>query len=282
MDIFFYKIKKETELGQKLSELLDEMVRVEHLADSLADTYGAKEYYMDPEQDAGGIVALEFPENHLPSSQKWNQIQIGDNPKCYVPNVRIREELMESAKANAIEGSNYHVSQLELPFEKVQFRFSREEAAQMAGVILTTPSLERIGKRNQIERRLLNMLSMGVPVEQVLPNATEELQTEIRLSLTEDKQIQDAMSGRMFKLVHSYEGPEEAIEIYKQWLDLPVVPFGTVNHLLGVKCDTHRCGILEEGEWMGVTSKVEIMNDALTPCTLEEFKECFPKNAVLL
>lgn len=282
MDIFFYKIKKETELGQKLSELLDEMVRVEHLADSLADTYGAKEYYMDPEQDAGGIVALEFPKNHLPSSQKWNQIQIGDNPKCYVPNVRIREELMESTKVDAIRGSNYHVSQLEMPFEKVQFRFSREEAAQMAGVILTTPSLERIGKRNHIERRLLNMLSMGLPVEQVLPNATEELQTEIRLSVTEDKQIQDAMSGRMFRLVHTYEGPEEAIEIYKQWLDLPVVPFGTVNHLLGVKCDTHRCGITTNEEWVGVTSKVEIMNGELIPCALEEFKECFPKNAVLV
>lgn len=272
MDIFYYKLKKESELGQKVSALLAEMIEVESKADDLADTYGAKEYFMDSNQDAGGMAAVVFPDDVTPDPNLWSNFQLADNPNCYAPNVRIREELMESEKALQMEGgSNVVVSKQEMPFEQVQFRFSREEAAKMAGVKLTTIPLERIGKRHQIDRRKLNMLSMGVPVETVLPDLPEDIKTDIRLSLTEDKQIQDAMKGRMFRLVHKYEGSKKAVAIYEDWMRLPVVPMGTVNALLGVKCDTHRCGMLEAGKWIYITSAVGIENDELTAVPEDEF-----------
>lgn len=276
MDIFYYKVNKESELGQKASALLAEMIEVESKADDLADTYGAKEYFMDSNQDAGGMVAVVFPDNAEPNPKVWSNLQLGDNPNCYTPNVRIREELMESEKALLMEGgSNTVVSKQEMTFEQVQFRFSREEAAKMAGVKLTTIPLERIGKRHQIDRRKLNMLSMGVPVETILPDLSEEIKTDIRLSLTEDKQIQDAMKGRMFRLVHQYEGNKKAVAIYEEWMRLPVVPYGTVNALLGVKCDTHRCGLTEKDDWVYITSAVEIENEEFTSVSVEEFNGLF-------
>lgn len=273
MKIFYYKIEKETELGTKLARLLGDMNEAEAEADATADLYGAKEYYMDTVQDAGGIVAVEFPDNVIPDPRLWANFQIADNPKCYVPNVRIREELMEAEKALQKVGvANKTVSKQDMPFEQVQFKFSREEAAKMAGVTLTTVPLERLGKRHKIDRRKLNMLSMGVPVETILPELPDDIKTDIRLSLMEDKQIQDAMKGRKFRLVHTYEGHKKAVEIYQRWMNLPVVPFGTVNALLGVECDTHRCGLLDEGGYIYVTSAVEINNPALSVVTPEEYE----------
>lgn len=273
MTIYYYKIEKETELGTKLTRLLGDMNEAESKADDLADTYGAKEYYMDAVQDAGGIVAVEFPDHVIPDPKLWANFQIADNPKCYVPNVRIREELMEAEKALQMEGgSNVVVSKQDMPFEQVQFKFSREEAAKMAGVTLTTVPLERLGKRHKIDRRKLNMLSMGVPVEIVLPELPEEIKTDIRLSQMEDNQIQNAMEGRKFRLVHTYEGNKKAVEIYQQWMNLPVVPSGTVNALLGVECDTHRCGLLDEDGYIYVTSAVEINNPALSAVSPEEYE----------
>lgn len=273
MEIYYYKIEKETELGTKLTRLLGDMNEAESKADDLADTYGAKEYYMDAVQDAGGIVAVEFPDHVIPDPKLWANFQIADNPKCYVPNVRIREELMEAEKALQMEGgSNVVVSKQDMPFEQVQFKFSREEAAKMAGVTLTTAPLERLGKRHKIDRRKLNMLSMGAPVEIVLPELPEEIKTDIRLSQMEDNQIQNAMEGRKFRLVHTYEGNKKAVEIYQQWMNLPVVPSGTVNALLGVECDTHRCGLLDEDGYIYVTSAVEINNPALSVVSPEEYE----------
>ena len=215
---------------------------------------------------------MEIPDNVIPDPNLWANFQIADNPKCYVPNVRIKEELLESEKALQYEGvANKTVSKQEMSFEQVQFRFSREEAAQMAGVKLTTASLERLGKRHKIDRRKLNMLSMGVPVEAILPELSDDIKTDIRLSLMEDKQIQDAMKNRKFRLVHTYEGKKKAIEIYQEWMNLPVVPFGTVNAALGAKSDTHRCGLLDHDGWIYITSAVEIDNPDLLLVSQAEF-----------
>ena len=272
MEIHYYKIEKESELGKLAARLLGDMEDADRIADLVADKYGAKEFYTDSTNDAGGIVALEFPTNVIPDPNLWMQMQIADNPNCYVPNVRIKEELLESEKALQYEGvANKTVSKQEMSFEQVQFRFSREEAAQMAGVKLTTASLERLGKRHKIDRRKLNMLSMGVPVEAILPELSDDIKTDIRLSLMEDKQIQDAMKNRKFRLVHTYEGKKKAIEIYQEWMNLPVVPFGTVNAALGAKSDTHRCGLLDHDGWIYITSAVEIDNPELLLVSQTEF-----------
>ena len=96
MEIHYYKIEKESELGKLAARLLGDMEDADRIADLVADKYGAKEFYTDSTNDAGGIVALEFPTNVIPDPNLWMQMQIADNPNCYVPNVRIKEELLES------------------------------------------------------------------------------------------------------------------------------------------------------------------------------------------
>ena len=90
MEIHYYKIEKESELGKLAARLLGDMEDADRIADIVADKYGAKEFYTDSTNDAGGIVALEFPTNVIPDPNLWMPMQIADNPNCYVPNVRIK------------------------------------------------------------------------------------------------------------------------------------------------------------------------------------------------
>ena len=269
--MFYYKIEKSTELGAKAAKMLREMEKAEDAAETFAAKYGASEYYTDPSHDAGGLIALEFPPTKFVNKKTWENIPMDNTKHCYGPRVTVSEKLVETKEVGSLT-ENQQVSESEFPFSAVQFRFSREEAAAMAGVKLTTPSLERIGKRNRISRRVLNMISMGAPVENVMPEASEELKTAIRLSQTEDRQIQEAMKNRTFKLVHTLSGTPEAIAIYKEQCALPVVPGGAVNKLLGAVCETHRCGLLDAGEFIYVISAVAIENSALTEAPAEEYE----------
>lgn len=272
METFFYKLSKSCELGQKAAALAAEMEHVETLAFLLAKKMGATDYFTDPNMDAGGLVGLQFKGKNMASDDNWSLVWLDDEDDCYMPNVRIRTELIPAERAGEYKGSNVMVSQQTMPFEQVQFKFSREEAADMAGIHLTTPSLERLGKRHKINRRKLNMLSLGVPVEKVLPDASEEQKREICKTQIEDKLIQDAMRGKQFRLVYTYEGKPKALEIFKEWNALPVIPEGTVNALLGVKCNTHRCGLLDCGDYIIVSSAVEIQNEEFTPSNVQEYE----------
>ena len=92
--------------------------------------------------------------------------------------------------------------------------------------------------------------------------------------MTKMKLIVDAMGGDHApeEIVRgAYEGKKKAVEIYQEWMNLPVVPFGTVNAALGAKSDTHRCGLLDHDGWIYISSAVEIDNPELLLVSQTEF-----------
>ena len=272
MDIQFFKIKKDTEIGEQLLSVIKEAELCEEKADSFVKGQGGFAYLSDPQADFGGVAGIAF-ERTILDKKVWDALPLPDAEETYyVPRVNIREELLSVEEAAKYEGSKeVTVSKDEMTFEQVQFRFAREEAAKEAGVTLTTPSLERLGKRHKISRKTLNMLSMGAAPEMVIGHYPEEVQREVRLSLMEDKQIQDAMKDKRYKLVHHYEGDKRAVKIYREMISLPVVPMGMVNWMLDVDSKTHRCGLLDAGEYIYITSVEPVKLKEAEAVSEEEF-----------
>lgn len=272
MNILYFKIKKETKIGKRLISVIKESEFCEEKADSFVKRQGGVAYLSDPQADFGGVAGIAF-EHKIIDKKVWDELPLPDADETYyIPRVNIREELLKVEEAKKYEGNKkVTVSKDEMTFEQVQFRYSREEAAKEAGIILTTTSLERLGKRYGISRKMLNMLSMGVAPEMVIGHLSEDVQRDVRLSLIEDKQIQDAMKDKRYKLAHHYEGDNRAVKIYREMISLPVVPIGMINWILGVNSKTTRCGVLDAGEYIYISSIEPIKLTEVEAISEEEY-----------
>lgn len=273
MDIYYYTLDKRSHLGEIVLRLLDEIRRCDEDADQLAAGLGAVAYLADSSADFGGIAAFEFTKHRILNPKVWEEVPM-ENPdhRYFLPKVQAKEEWMEAAKAAEYEGcTNRVVTKTEVPFAAIQQLYSRDEAAELAGITLTTASLEALGKRFHLSRKDITMVSMGAQPEAVLPNAEEEVLRELRLSQQEDRQIMKAMKNRMFRLVTTLSGNKEAIAIYKEMMELPSIPAGTVNKVLGCESDKYRCGILDGETGLFITSPTPLQREDLKPTTAEAF-----------
>lgn len=137
------------------------------------------------------------------------------------------------------------VGETDLPFSAVSLHFSREESARIAGVKLTTPSLDQLAKTFGLNIADVNKIRMNFPVETVIPSATDEQKVRLRLSHQEDIEIMSALENKKFRSVVFLSGNKKAIEIFRKMWALPVVPQGTLNDLADVANERFRCGIEE-------------------------------------
>lgn len=273
MDIYYYTLDKTSHLGEIVLMLLDEIRKCDEAADQLAAGLGAVAYLADSSADFGGIAAFEFTKHRILNPKVWEEVPMENTDHHYfLPRVQAREEWMEAAKAAEYEGSTTRVvTKTEVPFAAIQQLFSRDEAAELAGITLTTASLEALGKRFHLPRKELAMVAMGAQPEAALPEADEEVLRELRLSQQEDRQILKAMEHRMFRMVTTLSGNKEAIAIYKEMMELPSIPAGTVNKVLGCESNKYRCGILDGETGLFITSPTPLQREELKPSTAEAF-----------
>lgn len=275
MDIYYYKAEKSSELGQNLTRLLQEIRHCQDAADELAVSVGTNSYLAGTDVDFGGISAFEFPENRLIPTSTWEQIPIEDiKGNYYIPRVEIRQEFLTKDKTEKFQNKpNVIVNKTAIPFTSIMPQFSRKEAAEMAGVTLTTPSMEILAKRYGIDRQTVNMLTMGIPVDLILGSSEEEAQQAFRLTLQEDRQITDALKKNDYYQVSHLKGKKAAIEIYQKMLALPCIPAGTVNTQLGVKNTQYRCGLLDSDSYIYITSPDTISKADILAADKEEFQQ---------
>lgn len=139
----------------------------------------------------------------------------------------------------------------------------------MAGITLTTASLERLGTRYGLERKVINMLSMGAPAHIVLQGFDAEVINAITQSQQEDKAITDAFNGIKFRTVMTVKGTDRAREVFMRMLHLPVIPHGTLNGLLGIEDNQYRAGIMMVDDTIYITSQQPC--PTLTEITEEEW-----------
>ena len=267
----YHKEKITTDLGQRLAALLIRIEEADKAADSLAASLGATEYIPATEADYGGIAGFIFPEKKLVSNANWTAVPLSDDdPKdvAHTPNVTTTTIALPSAEAEAYEGDGI-VGSTEYGFNQVSHLFSREEAAAMAGITLTTAPLDRLGKRYGLERKVINMLSMGAPAHIVLQGFDAEVINAITQSQQEDKAITDAFNDIKFRTVMTVKGTDRAREVFMRMLHLPVIPHGTLNGLLGIEDNQYRAGIMMVDDTIYITSHQPC--PTLTEITEEEW-----------
>ena len=252
---FHYKTGATTELGAKLAALLVRIEEADTAADELAREVGATEYYPATEADYGGIAGFVFPKNKLINKANWVGVQVGDSPDdmAYTPNVTTHTIAVTTDEASQYEDKAI-VSKTEYDFAQVSYLFSREEAAAMAGITLTTPPLDRLGQRYGLERKVVNMLSMGAPAHIVLQGFDSEVINACTHSQQEDKAITDAMASTKFRTVMTVKGSERANQVFLRMLALPVVPQGTLNSLIGIEDSKFRAGIMRVDDTIYIIS----------------------------
>ncbi len=252
---YHYKTGATTELGAKLAALLVRIEEADTAADELAREVGATEYYPATEADYGGIAGFVFPKNKLINKTNWVGVQVGDSPDdmAYTPNVTTHTIAVSADEAAQYEDKAI-VGKTEYDFAQVSYLFSREEAAAMAGITLTTPPLDRLGQRYGLERKVVNMLSMGAPAHIVLQGFDSEVINACTNSQQEDKAITDAMANTKFRTVMTVKGSDRAIQVFLRMLSLPVVPQGTLNSLIGIEDSQFRAGIMNVDDTIYIIS----------------------------
>ena len=252
---YHYKTGATTELGAKLAALLVRIEEADTAADELAREVGATEYYPATEADYGGIAGFVFPKNKLINKTNWVGVQVGDSPDdmAYTPNVTTHTIAVPTDEAAQYEDKAI-VGKTEYDFAQVSYLFSREEAAAMAGITLTTPPLDRLGQRYGLERKVVNMLSMGAPAHIVLQGFDSEVINACTHSQQEDKAITDAMASTKFRTVMTDKGSDRAVQVFLRMLSLPVVPQGTLNSLIGIEDSQFRAGIMNVDDTIYIIS----------------------------
>lgn len=274
MKIHYYKIPKKSTTGKSIIKLLDEISICDKKADDLAMEVGAYAYLADNQADFGGISAFQFPENHIINKTLWDEVPMDDTTeKYYIPKVKVTQKFIEAEKAEKYRNNpKAIISEIPVPFNQIMINFSREEAAIMAGIKLTTPPIERIGKKYGIHKKTLNMIATGIRVEEVFPEIPQDIARELRLSVMEDNEILYAMKDKLFLHISLLEGAQSAIKIYNKMQSLPAIPNGTINSLLGVKNNQYRCGILDYGTYIQITSPEYLDGTDILPSDEMEFQ----------
>lgn len=252
---YHYKTGATTELGAKLAALLVRIEEADTAADELAREVGATEYYPATEADYGGIAGFVFPKNKLINKTNWVGVQVGDSPDdmAYTPNVTTHTIAVSTDEAAQYEDKAI-VGKTEYDFAQVSYLFSREEAAAMAGITLTTPPLDRLGQRYGLERKVVNMLSMGAPAHIVLQGFDSEVINACTHSQQEDIAITDAMASTKFRTVMTVKGSDRAVQVFLRMLSLPVVPQGTLNSMIGIEDSQFRAGIMNVDDTIYIIS----------------------------
>lgn len=247
LSTYYYKVKADSPLGEQLRQLLQRADEVGDASDALSVEMSCESYVPAMEADWGGIAGFLFGKNRVINKNDWTAVEVDiDNTEllAYSPNVRTKTIPMLEADALKYTGDGI-VSERSCRFADVSYLYSRDEAAKLAGVALSTPPLDRLGKRHKLPRHMVNMLQRGIPAYQLLTGYPSEVINEVTRAQQESMKVMEKLSTLRFRTVMEVEGTKRAKEVFMKMLALPIVPLGTLNALLGISDRQFRAGLME-------------------------------------
>lgn len=256
---YYYKVEASSPLGEDLRKLLQRADEVGDASDALAMELGCESYVPAMEADWGGIAGFLFGEKRIVNKNDWTAVEVdiaGTEQTAYSPNVRTKTIPMLEADALQYAGDGI-VSEHTYRFADVSYLYSRDEAAQLAGITLSTPPLDRLGKRHKLPRHMVNMLQRGIPAYQLLTGYPAEVINEVTRAQHESIQVMDKLSTLRFRTVMEVEGTKRAQEVFMKMLSLPIVPIGTLNALLGLKARNYRAGVMLVDDYYYIVCREE-------------------------
>ena len=239
----YYKINRHSPLGKELETVLKEGERVCQKAREFAEGIGAISYLIPPETDFGGIVAFMFPEGKRQNATCFDTVRDG-NVTYHIPKVSVKDRVMLSSDAIKLsKKEKFIVSKTEYPFVVVRGMMSRNDTAILAGLTLHTLPLRHYVLTCKITPEQIQRLLDGIPAKMVLKGLDDQVYESIDATIQEDKKIYECLRLKMFRIVQEISGTKRAVALYKSMQALPVVPSGTINHILSIPRTNVRCQI---------------------------------------
>ena len=270
--MYYYKINRHSSLGKELETVLKEGERVCQKAREFAEGIGATSYLIPPETDFGGIVAFMFPEWKKQNATCFDTVRDG-NVTYHIPKVSVSDRVMLSGDAIKLsKKERFIVSKTEYPFVVVRGMMSRNDTAILAGLTLHTLPLRHYVLTCKITPEQIQRLLDGIPAKMVLKGLDDQVCESIDATIQEDKQINDCLRLSMFRMVQEISGTKRAVALYKSMQALPVVPSGTINHILSIPRTNVRCQIRVKDDTIYVLSDAKSKSEELIPSTREEFE----------
>lgn len=232
----YYRVPDSTTTGQKLSKLCADISEVETAAERLAKELGAVAWSPSNHTDFGGISLLEFGNGRNPDKGLYEFVKEEIGHKWYAPKVDVEESIYQSDVAVGLKNSpNTLVRDKEMPFLSVSHRFSRAEAAQMAGI------------------------EIGFRTKEELPALDEE--------------IAKALSGVTFRQVARFTGKRKAVSLYKKIIALPTIPYGLSNAIMEVRNEEYRIGLFRVSDATCVVASSESKAEGVEEIDEELFRK---------
>lgn len=273
--MYIYKVKKETGTGQKLVALLRQIDECDEAADRLAVSVGANAYAAVDSLDFGGIAGFAFPRGTLLSNKHWLKLEPDDKGDTYYfPKIEETTEWLPEEDAALLKNeSSYLVEEKSVSFSYIQLNFTRKQAAEYAGIKLTTQPIERLCNKHNVPKDIRIKLATGIPASTALANWGTDIVAEFALSQKEDYEIMSKIHDKKFSLVHQFHGSKQAVSLFKKMAVLPTIPYGTTNALCQVNDDKHRCGVSEYEDYVYITAGAESACEEFEPVTEAEFQQ---------
>lgn len=216
----YYRVPDSTTTGQKLSKLYLDILEVENAAEHLAKEQGAVAWSPSNHADFGGISLLEFGNGRNPDKGLYEFAKEEKGHKWYEPKVDLEEFIYPSDVAIGLKISrNVLVRDKEMPFSSVSHRFSRAEAAQMAGI------------------------EIGFRTKEELPALDEE--------------IAKALNEVTFRQVIRFTGRRKSVSLYRKMMALPTIPLGLSNAIMEVGNEEYRIGLFRVADATCVVASSE-------------------------
>ena len=261
----YYQLNPSSENGKRFLEVLGEGMEAERKADALVKSCDAIGCVSSLYADFGGVTAFGFKQNVKPDPDVFldSGQTSSDGLRLYEPNVKVLQHLCVWEKMPE-ENDNLILSNRQYLSGDVMKSFPRKMIAEAIGMPLKyMHPLEAL--------RLLN-----IPADEVREYATGEktvedvLKGKMFVSKRDKENAKFAMEGEkenmkyikeMCKYTYgtylSLHGSEKAKALYRECQNLPIVPEGTLNSIVGLEKAKARCGFFIYKNWIWVRSGAE-------------------------
>lgn len=271
----YYKLE-----SPKFLAMLEQAEIVNNVADKAAKKLHAVGYINAMFSDFGGLSAVEFGKRKVVDKNVWECAGAMDKHTFWEPKVTASEEAVPEEELEnlvAEDGEAIIVGKDAVSFQHIKALFTRKECFKMAGMDEPSTGDPVEIAQKWLRRRLTNdefkLLFSSVKTADIFPtiNNASALMIITR-GREENATMLEAMREKKFKLVTRMKGNPEAIEIWKSWQELPVIPQGMVNGLLGIEDGVHRCGFFVLGENVYFKNEKESTNSDAQIITEEEYE----------
>lgn len=242
--LHYYRLSPTSKIGKAFMQCVLDGVGADKQAAELAKEMGAEEYLSNPTADMGGLIAVVFPDDKVPEGKEKVFKRAGnplkDGRKVWEINVKC--ELCCALYGEIPEGTHYMtVSDKKLSLQQAGKLFTREQIARAIKMELKYHQpVEYLHMLGLSRTELQTYVTHPRPIAEVLQgkmliSKRDKANKEYAFKAEEEhNRFLEAVKGKEFSAYYMMLGVQEACELQKKLLMLPIVPAGRLNAIVGL------------------------------------------------